>query len=103
MSTHNICFCGEIRKIPYFWIEKSALTSAMVESFLLGFGHVNHCKLAYKSKIRNRITKSVDPDYYKQSHLDLSSSQGFTAQSTRYSHTEPTSLPDHVSWAGLVL
>ena len=29
MSTHNICFCGEIKKNQYFWIEKSALTSAM--------------------------------------------------------------------------
>ena len=29
MSTHNICFCGEIRKISILWIEKSALTSAM--------------------------------------------------------------------------
>ena len=26
---HNICFCGEIRKISYFWPEKSALTSAV--------------------------------------------------------------------------
>ena len=29
MSTHNICFCGEIRKYQYFWTEKSALTSVM--------------------------------------------------------------------------
>ena len=29
MSTHNICFLGEIRKISILWIEKSALTSAM--------------------------------------------------------------------------
>ena len=36
MSTHNICFCGEIRKYQYFWIEKSALTSAM-------FLHENIC------------------------------------------------------------
>ena len=33
MSTHNICFCGEIRKISILWIEKkSALTSAMAQS-----------------------------------------------------------------------
>ena len=29
---HNICFCGEIRKISILWIEKSALTSAMAQS-----------------------------------------------------------------------
>ena len=29
MSTHNICFRGEIEKYQYFWIEKSALTRAM--------------------------------------------------------------------------
>ena len=30
MSTHNICFHGEIRKISILWIEKSTLTSAML-------------------------------------------------------------------------
>ena len=38
MSIHNIhvCFCGEIRKeYQYFWIEKSALTSAMKAAFQL--------------------------------------------------------------------
>ena len=29
MSSHNICFHGEIRKISIFWIEKSTLTIAM--------------------------------------------------------------------------
>ena len=29
MSTHNICFRGEIRKISIFWIGKSTLTRAM--------------------------------------------------------------------------
>ena len=32
MNTHNICFCGEIRKNQYFWIEKkknSILSRAM--------------------------------------------------------------------------
>ena len=28
---HSICLLGEIRKISYFWVEKSALTSAMQE------------------------------------------------------------------------
>ena len=37
MSTNNICFCGEIRKkYQYFWIEKSALTSAMIDTKPLG-------------------------------------------------------------------
>ena len=29
MSTHNICFSGEIRKISIFFIEKSALSEAI--------------------------------------------------------------------------
>ena len=29
MSTHNICFHGEIRKIAFFSDEKSALSAAM--------------------------------------------------------------------------
>ena len=38
MSTHNICFRGEIRKnvnAMYFWIEKSILSSAINKSILL--------------------------------------------------------------------
>ena len=32
MSTHNICFCGEIRKISIlFGLKKSTLTSAIVK------------------------------------------------------------------------
>ena len=34
MSTHNICFCGEIRKNQYLWIKKSALTSVMCKDML---------------------------------------------------------------------
>ena len=30
MSTHNICFYGEIKKFQYFWIEKSILSRAIV-------------------------------------------------------------------------
>ena len=29
MGTHNICFCGEIRKYQYFWTEKNILARAM--------------------------------------------------------------------------
>ena len=29
MSTYNICFCQEIRKYRYFWVEKRALSRAM--------------------------------------------------------------------------
>ena len=29
MSTHNMCFCGEIRKISPFFNEKSTLSVAM--------------------------------------------------------------------------
>ena len=29
MSTHNICFHGQIRKYQYFWIEKSILSRTM--------------------------------------------------------------------------
>ena len=31
MSTHNICFCEEIRKYQYFSVEKSALSGAMLK------------------------------------------------------------------------
>ena len=30
MSTHNIGFCGEIRKYQYISVEKSALSEVMV-------------------------------------------------------------------------
>ena len=29
MSTNNLCFHGEIRKISYFWLKKSALSGYM--------------------------------------------------------------------------
>ena len=32
MSTHNICFCGEIRKISVLLVEKSPLSGAMTDS-----------------------------------------------------------------------
>ena len=35
MSTHNICFCGEIRKISVLLAEKSALSRAMVSCIFL--------------------------------------------------------------------
>ena len=35
MSTHNICFCGEIRDISIFWMKKSALSVAMSELELI--------------------------------------------------------------------
>ena len=34
MSTHNICFRGEIRKYQHFLDEKSALSVAMYNVFL---------------------------------------------------------------------
>ena len=32
MSTHNICFCGEIRKISIFRMKKNALSIAMLST-----------------------------------------------------------------------
>ena len=37
MGTHNICFCGEIRKISaFFWLKKSSLSGGLDEPVLLG-------------------------------------------------------------------
>ena len=35
MSTHNICFCGEIRKYQYVCVKKSALPGAIITCYLL--------------------------------------------------------------------
>ena len=51
MSTHNICFHGEIRK--YFWIEKSILPRAMSEQQIIleAFGYLTPSKLNQLGKI----------------------------------------------------
>ena len=51
MSTNNICFHGEIRKISKFLTEKSILSKAMIFFFL----HLFH-------KILSGMANRVDPD-----------------------------------------
>ena len=81
MSTHNICFHAEVRKYQYFWIEKSALTSAMIRT----------CKkFCYSQRYKvARLFVCVE---------DLQPSQPIRVMSSA------VSLPIHTfSWAGLVL
>ena len=37
MSIHNICFCGEIRKIAVLSVEESVLNRVMIKRHLLKF------------------------------------------------------------------
>ena len=53
MSTHNICFHGEIRKISYFLAEKNALSGAMC---LLGCSLCQELCVAYYAPTLKKLS-----------------------------------------------
>ena len=59
MSTHNICFCQEIRKYAYFLVEKSALSGAMCERICEDLVHIEHVRKSTERKALNEIDVSV--------------------------------------------
>ena len=61
MSTHNICFHGEIRKYQYFWIEKSILSRAMA----LFLRYIFYPTILEKCIYCTIFTLSIRPDSFR--------------------------------------
>ena len=69
MSTHNVCFCREIRKNRYFLLKKLEMCQYDIDAPAQGHPHP-HAGILQKMKLKKRvITLIIIGRFYPKSNL----------------------------------